>query len=62
MHVNETNRGSGIGKKLVSKHIEWMKEKNCKEIGVTVSQENEHTIGFYKKLGFYPNTLYMQMK
>ena len=62
LHVDETNRGSGIGKKLVSKHIEWMKEKNCKEIGVTVSQENESTIGFYKKLGFYPNTLYMQMK
>lgn len=60
LHVNETNRGNGIGKKLVDKHIEWMNEKNCKVIGVTVSQENKSTIQFYKKCGFYPNTLYMQ--
>lgn len=62
LHVDETNRGKGIGKKLVAKHIEWMNEKNCRVIGVTVSQENESTILFYKKLGFYPNTLYMQLK
>ncbi len=42
--------------------MEWLKENNCKVIGVTVSQENETTIGFYKKLGFYPNTLYMQQR
>lgn len=62
LHVDETNRGNGIGKKLVDKHIKWMNENNCKEIGVIVSQENESTIWFYKKLGFYPNTVYMQMK
>jgi len=62
LHVNEINRGNGIGKKLVMKHIEWMKERNCKVIGVAVSQENESTISFYQKLGFYPNTLYMQIK
>ncbi len=42
--------------------MERLKENNCKVIGVTVSQENETTIGFYKKLGFYPNTLYMQQR
>ncbi|WP_346940681.1 GNAT family N-acetyltransferase [uncultured Clostridium sp.] len=62
LHVDEHNRGKGIGKKLVIKHMEWLKENNCKVIGVTVSQENETTIGFYKKLGFYPNTLYMQQR
>jgi len=62
LHVDEASRGNGIGKELVIKHIEWMNENNCKVIGVTVSQENEATIGFYKKLGFYPNTLYMQQK
>ena len=60
LHVDESKRGLGIGKELVAKHLEWMKENNCKVIGVTVSQENESTINFYKKLGFYPNTLYMQ--
>lgn len=62
MHVDEAYRGNGVGKRLAQKHLEWMKEKNCNVIGVTVSQENEPTIGFYKKLGFYPNTLYMQQK
>lgn len=62
LHVDENNRGNGIGKELVTKHMEWMNEKNCKVTGVTVSQENESTIWFYKKLGFYPNTLYMQQK
>ncbi|MFZ5968389.1 MAG: GNAT family N-acetyltransferase [Bacillota bacterium] len=62
LHVDETHRGKGIGKRLAAKHLEWMKEKNCKVIGVTVSQENESTIRFYNKLGFYPNTLYMQHK
>lgn len=62
VHVDESNRGSGVGRKLVECHLSWMKEKNCIVIGVTVSQENEPTIGFYKKLGFFPNTIYMQQK
>lgn len=62
LHVDEAQRGKGIGKKLVMKHLEWMKKKNCNVIGVTVSQENEATISFYRQLGFYPNTLYMQQK
>lgn len=62
MHVDEVKRGNGIGTKLVARHLQWMKEKNCEVIGVTVSQENEATIGFYRKMGFFPNTLYMQQK
>lgn len=62
IHVDQSRRGTGIGKKLVVEHLKWMKDKKCKAIGVTVSQENDSTIGFYKKLGFYPNTIYMQQK
>lgn len=62
LHVDKARRGAGIGNRLVTEHLEWMKEKNCKVIGVTVSQENESAISFYEKLGFYPNTLYMQQK
>lgn len=60
IHVEESKRGCGIGEKLVNNHLQWMREMNCERIGVTVSHENESTIRFYEKLGFYPNTLYMQ--
>lgn len=60
LHVDQGHRGAGIGKNLVKEHLKWMKKHNCTTIGVTVSQENINTIGFYKKLGFFPNTLYMQ--
>ncbi len=62
VHVDKSYRRIGVGKKLVVEHLEWLKGKKCKVIGVTVSHENEITISFYKKLGFYPNTLYMQQK
>jgi len=60
MHVDEGSRGQGLGEALGIKHVQWMKEMKCNVIGVTVSQENEATIRFYKKIGFRPNTLYMQ--
>lgn len=62
LHVDQSYRKLGIGKELVNRHITWMKEKECKSINVKVSHENEPTISFYKDLGFYPNTLDMQLK
>ncbi|WP_425449624.1 GNAT family N-acetyltransferase [Dethiothermospora halolimnae] len=62
LHVDSESRRMGIGRELMNRHIKWLREKSSKVIGVTVSQENDSTISFYKKLGFYPNTLYMQMK
>lgn len=62
LHVDEGNRGKGIGRHLANNHLEWMKERNSTVIGVTVSQENEAAKAFYRGLGFFPNTLYMQMK
>lgn len=62
LHIDAKSRRKGIGQELMDKHIEWLRKKDCHIIGVTVSQENESTISFYKKLGFYPNTMYMQLK
>lgn len=61
LHVDERLRGKGVGKEIVLRHVDWLK-KHCKVIGVTVSQENDSTIRFYRKMGFFPNTLYMKMK
>ena len=62
LYVSESERGSGIGKELILRHLEWMKNMKCTVIGVNVSQENQLAINFYKKLGFFPNTLYMQQQ
>jgi len=62
LHVDENFRGMGIGRELVTEHLKWMREKDCKSINVKVSHENDPTIFFYKDLGFYPNTLDMQLK
>lgn len=61
LHVSASKRGQGIGRELVAAHIDWMKKNKCDVIGVTASQENSNTIDFYKSLGFYPKTVYMQL-
>lgn len=61
LHVLESERGFGIGKMLMNKHIEWMKENKCEKIGVTVMMDNESTIEFYKSMGFKSDTIYMQL-
>ncbi|GAB7087719.1 GNAT family N-acetyltransferase [Marinifilum fragile] len=62
LHVLESERGNGIGKKLTQMHLEWLKSKKCKEIGLYVASCNENTIAFYKELGLLPNLTYMQLK
>lgn len=62
LHVAEYTRGLGIGKELMSAHINWMKNKGCKNIVITVSRDNADTIEFYKTLGFKENTIEMRIK
>lgn len=62
LHVLESQRRNGIGRLLTEKHIQWMKSRSCKEIGLYVASTNEKSINFYKQLGLYPNLLYMQME
>lgn len=62
LHVAEKSRGLGIGKGLMKHHIDWMKNKGCKDIIITVAFENTSTIEFYNKLGFKENTVEMRLK
>lgn len=61
LHVNESERGKGIGKELMKAHVEWMKARGCSRIGVTVMSSNDSAISFYESLGFRKDTLYMQI-
>ena len=62
IHVQEEARGRGIGQKLMERHLKWMKEKECLNISLHVSCENENTIAFYEGFGFRKNTIEMRMK
>lgn len=62
LHVDENNRGLGIGKNLMNSHLEWMRKKGCTNIIITVAYENKNTIEFYKTLGFKENTIEMRLK
>lgn len=62
LHVAESYRGSGIGKKLMNSHIDWLQNNGCKDISITVAVENLNTIEFYKNLGFKENTIEMRLK
>lgn len=59
LHVVEDVRGLGIGKYLMSSHIEWMKNNRCTNITLKVAFENSNTINFYNSLGYKENTIEM---
>jgi len=54
MYVLKAYRGHQLGKKLVEKHDEWLKNKNIKISAVTTTagQKNFQTIKFYRRLGY----------
>ena len=50
--VDETQRGKGIGNKLLDNLYEWAKKNNVHEAELTVYSFNESAIGFYEHNGF----------
>ncbi|MFA8343470.1 MAG: GNAT family N-acetyltransferase [Rhodothermaceae bacterium] len=62
LHVLDGQRGKGVGKELTVQHIDWLKENNCKEIGLYVAAGNDKTIKFYEQLGLCSKLTYMQLK
>ncbi|HTE48893.1 MAG TPA: GNAT family N-acetyltransferase [Candidatus Paceibacterota bacterium] len=50
--VQEVNRGSGIGKKIVQAAIEEAKIQKCYKIICTSRSDNSAVHTFYNKLGF----------
>lgn len=52
--VLKAYRGHQLGKKLVDKHDEWLRNKNIKigAVTTTAGQKNFQTIKFYRQLGY----------
>ena len=55
--VRSEFQGSGIGKEVVVRGIEWLKEQGATVIGLETMPRTMDNIGFYSRLGFLPGRL-----
>lgn len=54
LFINEAFRSYGYGKILAKNGIQWMKQKKCSSIQVSVAEGHDNVIKFYEKLNFFP--------
>ena len=59
--VEESIRGHGIGKEMVSDVRVLARAFGCREVVLSVHAENDTAVGFYQKCGFTIRSIKMQM-
>lgn len=62
LFVEETQRNKGYGKELVYSAINWLNQKQCEKIILSVADGHESVLPFYEKMGFYPESILLQLK
>ena len=50
--LNATVEGHGIGTALMLASIDLARQRSCRRIWLTTTNDNLHAIGFYQRLGF----------
>ncbi len=55
--VRTESQGSGTGKEIVNRGIEWLKAQGATVIGLETMPRTMDNIGFYSRLGFIPGRL-----
>jgi GNAT superfamily N-acetyltransferase len=55
--VRSEFQGSGVGKEIVSRGIDWLREQGVTVIGLETMPRTMDNIGFYSRLGFLPGRL-----
>ncbi|MGE5730395.1 MAG: GNAT family N-acetyltransferase, partial [Gemmatimonas sp.] len=55
--VRTEYQGSGTGKEIVTRGIEWLKAQGASVIGLETMPRTMDNIGFYSRLGFVPGRL-----
>src|SRR4029077_9219298 len=59
--VRTEYQGSGMGKEVVQRGIEWLKSQSASVIGLETMPRTMDNIGFYSRLGFLPGRLTITM-
>jgi diamine N-acetyltransferase len=62
LFVDPNFRGQQIGRELVLKSLDWLRDNQCKPIRLAVCFGHENVIGFYEKLGFFPRMTVLEYK
>ncbi|MDG5816238.1 GNAT family N-acetyltransferase [Chitinispirillales bacterium ANBcel5] len=52
LYIKEQFRNHGLGAKLMSTALSWLRELPLSSIQVYVAEGNEEALGFYRKFGF----------
>jgi ribosomal protein S18 acetylase RimI-like enzyme len=60
MFVRPEFRGHGVGRQLAEAFLTWSKKQGAKRAQVIAYYENHPAIGFYKKVGFIPESLSLE--
>ena len=55
--VRSEFQGTGVGKEVVTRGVEWLKEQGAGVIGLETMPRTMDNIGFYSRLGFLPGRL-----
>lgn len=55
--VRTEYQGTGLGKEIVTRGIEWLKQAGARVIGLETMPRTMDNIGFYSRLGFVPGRL-----
>ncbi|WP_342431437.1 GNAT family N-acetyltransferase [Neobacillus sp. FSL H8-0543] len=58
LYVRETNRGKGVGEKLIKTAIDFAKETGAKGVSLETGQENSSAQRLYEKIGFVRESNY----
>lgn len=59
--VRTEYQGSGVGKEIVQRGVEWLKTQRASVIGLETMPRTMDNIGFYSRLGFLPGRLTITM-
>ncbi|EKD42865.1 MAG: GCN5-related N-acetyltransferase [uncultured bacterium] len=61
VYVDETQRGQGVGRKLLEQIIEEAKNRGCYKLLATSRKSNEQVHAWYKRAGFLEHGLEFRM-
>ena len=59
--VRTEYQGTGLGKDIVSRGVDWLKQSGASVIGLETMPRTMDNIGFYSRLGFIPGRLTLTM-